>query len=483
MNEEFDTVRERGNLGLCQNTECMGKSSSGAGVMKAPIEGETSLQWRFEDGLLRALDLDGYATDRCLGPSATSLERNHVTPYGLVLQACPDTTHENIFAHHDENNLVTSRTIENDDKKAYAGIGRHMRFVVVGDGNIQSLAPVRGEADSAFCVTAMTWGSIGDTNAFLAPCLSDRREQVFDIDAGSSFEPFLLNLQSADERIVEFAYQLGYDGASSNAGGFDSYVINVTCDCDKAFLSEVTLPGGSSPTSGTLSLSLSDFDMNGSDVVGRLEAHLMGISRDELKSRSSLASTSFTVSESAYESITPFPLEDGDDALVTRIVDDGVVNAKGFPKSVKVLFCFLGFMLFYMILVMATSIFCPSRATIMRRRRKKKAKNEKRDSDLTAATMEEAVNRMNSEGLDWGRTSVDSAHSSILRTSVDSAHSSILYRITEELDPQDIEYDTSSYGEPTFSDAGNTYTDTTAETEDFLDISMESNENDIEALQ
>lgn len=359
-------------------------------------------------------------------------------------------------------------------------MGRHMRFLIVGDGRIQSLAPVRG-SHSTFCVSAMNWDGLGVTNAYLTPCLDDLEEtdQVFNVDTGSSFEPFLLNWQSADERIVEFAYQLGYDGGSSNPQGFESFAIKVTADRDSSFLSETTLPGGSSPKSGTLSLSLDDLNIADTKVFGRLETHLLGISRGGLESRW-LAATAFDVSESAYDVVDsgrspPFSTDNTDDNIVGRIgdmVDDEYVDevAKGFPKSIIALVFFLSIMAFYLILVKANSIFCPSKRTQQKRRMKNKRKQEKRNSDHTAATMEDAANRMMNGDADWGRTSLESM-------------GSILFRINEELDPEDIEDATSTDGEePMISYAENTASDTTSATEE-LNTSDETNGNDVETPQ
>jgi len=418
--------------------------------MKSKLDQGASMNWRFEDGLLRAVDAYGNATDRCLGPSVTILDSNHDTPYGLVLQDCPESERENIFSRDDAEDVVSPRTEQVDEKQI--GNGRHMRFVFLGDGRIQSLAPVDGQGDiesSAFCMSGMHFGSVGEPNVYLVPCHEDRDEQLFTVDAGSSFEPYLLDLR-ADQETVELAYQLGYNGALSsfNPEGFESFAIKVTCDCDSSFLAEETLP---SPTGGTLSFSLSDLDISESN---RLEAHLLGISRSGLES-SWLAATSFTVSESVYD------INSGD--VVGRIADDDIAKGK-IPGTVKTLFCFLGFMVFYCLLVKANTIFCPANKTHHRRILKEK----KRDSEITEVTIEEAAHRVTVEvpNENWGRTSMESNYSN----HNSSAHSrSTLHRITEELlDPEDIEDFTSiDDGEPVFSDAGNTVTNTTADSEEY----------------
>ncbi len=443
------------NLGLCQLNDCLATSSIGEAVMHS----QTALNWRFEIGLLHSVDANGNGTDRCLGPSVTTLDSDHDAPYGLILQDCPQTSiHANVFSHESD----APRT-EQVEKEYSLDDGRHMRFTIVGDGRIQSLAPVDGRVslgDSVFCMSSMNFGSVGEPVVYLVPCREGRKEQLFNIDAKSSFEPLLLNWQSADANIVEFAYQFGYP----NVDGFESFAIKVS-DGDSSFVSKTILPGGSSPDSGTLAFSLSDLGISDSNEHERLEAHLVGMSKDGLESRW-LAGTTFTLMEPPMSVSgesnnnkygTPGITDDDDD-------DDNATNAwQRIPTSVKTLFWFLCIMLFYVIVTTANNFFCPSNRTRQRLRMKKK---KERLSELTAATVEEArryyesaPNSQHSRSTisvdeeeqrdigPWERSSSveqpsNSQHSrsSFFESPPNSSHSrSALFRITEELDPEDVE--------------------------------------------
>ena len=434
------------NLGLCQLNDCLATSSIGEAIMHS----QTALNWLFENGLLHAVDGNGNGTDRCLGPSVTTLDSDHDSPYGLILQDCPETSsHKNVFSHESDGPRTEPKEDSLDD-------GRHMRFTIVGDGHIQSLAPVDGRVslgDSVFCMSSMNFGSVGEPVVTLVPCREGRKEQLFSIGAESSFEPFLLSWQSADANIVEFAYQYGYP----NADGFESFAIKVTSDNDSSFVSKTFLPGGSNPDSGTLAFSLSDLGISGSTEHERFEAHLVGMSSGGLESRP-LAGTTFTLTESSM-SVSDTDIDGTAD-------DDNSTTAwQRIPTSVKTLFWFLAIMVFYVVATTANNFCCPNNMTRQRLRMKKK--QEARRSELTAATVEEArryyesdpnSSPLSSLSLEsepeyqdigpWERSSdrqpSSSLHSRSSYFEANSMHSrSTLHRITEELDSEDIESITS----------------------------------------
>ena len=444
--DSFSDGRMPGNLALCQTTdeitgpECL--NVEGLGEVSLQERGTEDLNWRFEDGLLRAVNTNGYATDQCLGPNqdVTNLDSQSDTPYELVLQDCParlqsDTA--NIFSHNDG---VTPR-IE-DEVIESIGEAFHMRYLIVGDGHIQSLAPVKdGEA---FCVTAMKWGDVVYTNAVLAPCVDgdaasdlegsiQPEQQLFDMNAGSSFDPFLFSREGEDKSTVEFAYQIGKVGpfATGIPERYDSYVIKVVTE-DITLLSETTVAKGASATSGLVSLS--DFDASGT-----MEAHLIGVAKGGLVS-SWLASTSFEVGNKNLEEASGHRYTNSWTwALVT----------------------FLGFMTVYVCLVKCNSIFCPSKPTLRRKEFKKVRKEMKlekkaikRDSEHTTRTADvsvtQATDRAREEVMlaEWGkdsgrssngRSSIESWGRTSGRSSIDSQQS-ILFRISEErFDMLDIE--------------------------------------------
>jgi len=353
-------------------------------------EGNT-LNWRFEDGFLRAIGSNGYATDRCLGPAKgiTALNGNTSEPYELVVQDCIDRNvydRENIFEHSGviQRTPTTSRhqtTTTTTPKE----VGRHMKFLVVGDGRVQSLAPVLDSNhpgkdiinDKPFCLTAMKWDGDEHTKAYLIPCresgtesedtvdtTSDNfqervrlQQQLFDIDNRSSYESFLFEFDSADYRFLQLAYQIGYNGNSAAANteakhydGFDSYAIRVmtggdsSLDQDPKFIFERSVSPGPDSKSGIVLYPFSYFG-----IAGQMEAHLIGTSRNGLES-SWLASTSFVVSESDINPLT-----------------NGVTWA---------LVTFSAFMACYYILMKAKRCSCD----VWRRKRK-------RESEITADTM------------------------------------------------------------------------------------------------
>lgn len=449
------------NLGLCQLNDCLATSSIGEAVMIS----QTALNWRFENGLLHAVDTNGNVSDRCLGPGFTNLDSDHDAPYGLILQDCPQTNnHGNIFSHESG---VSTRT-EQVEKEYSLDDGRHMRFMIAGDGHIQSLAPVDGRIsmdNSGFCMSSMKFGSVGEPSVYLVPCRDGRDEQLFTFGAGSSFDSFLFNWKSLDGNSMEFGYQLGYDGttSSSNVDVFESLSIKVTSYQDRSFVSESALPGGSSPDSGTLALSLSDLGISENKEHEQFQAQLMGMPKGELDSRL-LADTFFILTESSMPASGVSTNGDND------INGDSVTNAwHRIPGSVKTFFWFLCIMFFYVIVKGAINCFCPNNRTRQRLRTKRyKEQKELRLSELTAATVEEArrcfdsppnsehsrstisveeeVHRANIDMGGWEQ-SLPEPHSNSQRSRSlryesppTSAHSrSTLFRITEELDPEDIE--------------------------------------------
>jgi len=262
-----------GNLALCSRTASSAQSRSCLGWIDIPSTAEgtstgiavmgelptttESLNWRFEDGLLKAVGSDGFATDRCLGPSKgiTSFDTSAFQPYELVLQDCPvdkSIKNQNIFSHDtfsDAQRLIdgstsvaTTRAVtfkDEDQKETQSEIQktaldephhRHMRFLVGGDGRIRSLAPVFDPnsttpkrdlvAGQQFCVTA---GAANDANAYLVPCFEHEDEthiynhdnknnveesshqifqgqqQLFEPDERSFFDSFLLDWQNSGD--------------------------------------------------------------------------------------------------------------------------------------------------------------------------------------------------------------------------------------------------------------------------------------------
>ncbi len=269
--------RMPGNVALCSRTatsteskSCLGwiegsdetsrasTASAGIAVMKELSTTTDSLNWRFENGLLKAVGSDGFATNRCLGPSMriTSFETNAFEPYELILQDCPGDSDsakkQNIFSHDtfssaqrlidESTSVATTRSVtfkEEDQKQVQNEIQettqeephhRHMQFLVGGDGRIRSLAPVFDPNSSSpnrdlvveqqFCVTA---GAANDAKAYLVPCFEHEDEthvynhknknsleesshqifqgqqQLFDPDERSFFDSFLLDWQNSED--------------------------------------------------------------------------------------------------------------------------------------------------------------------------------------------------------------------------------------------------------------------------------------------
>ena len=258
-----------------------------------PLTNQDPLNWHFQDGLLRAVGTDGFATDFCLGPTLLSLETNAFSPYELVLQDCPynnsaigrDSITENIFdrdtfsierqSGESTSAVATARSAnfeeqnqqEQKQKQEQAqSQQRHMRFIIGGDGRVRSLAPVFDPnspkkdlvAEQPFCVTA----DMDAERAYLVPCFEHQDEthvynndgtleesssstithrifkgeqQLFQPDARTSFDSFLLHFEETD--TVQLAYQIGYHGpfASHYDPTFDrldSFAIRVTNEKD-----------------------------------------------------------------------------------------------------------------------------------------------------------------------------------------------------------------------------------------------------------
>jgi hypothetical protein len=471
-----------GNLALCQTSED-GSATSCLGwidierplddIMKPRLDAGSDsdgvLNWRYENGLLRSVDPDGQATGHCLGPAngLTSLDGATCKPTELVRRNCPDIARENIFSHNTFNtDPVKARTTVN----TAVTNARHMQFLVLGDGRVQSLAPVVGKeetdiiAEKPFCVTVAKMEDDIKRKAYLMPCFGEELynkvqnkdalritpdQQVFDKDSESSFEPFLFHWKSEDESMLQLAYQIGYNGSYSpsediNWDRFDSFAIRVTKDADPlldehpALVLETPVSWGSHQHSGILSYALSDLD-----DYGGMEAHLIGLSRAGIESRW-LASTSFVVPESALEKSFDFP-NSWTWALVT----------------------FWGIMIVYVIVVKAKDLRCTDRG-----------KRKKRESDLTADTLNSI-----SVDDDWGRTSVQvpTRSNGERRTSLqmpiridEQQINASLFRITEEEEEEE-----ERLGHLTSSD----FMIETSGAETEATEASEGSDNDIEAPQ
>ena len=232
---------------------------------------QQQLQWRFEEGLLRFVGDDGFATSLCLGPKTSTLFSNAFTPYELVLQTCPGmegtdlaNPKENIFSHHASgaSAAVNSAQVGFEEQKQQALsiqqeseqpldedqlLDRHMRFLIGGDGRIRSLATVLESNNSSsdlvaerpFCVTAAS------SKAYLVPCMLDKDEthvysnaketttlpsprsvpqmfvgdqQILEPTANSFYDSFLLDWKNTPtsqhdaSSTVQLAYQIGFQG-------------------------------------------------------------------------------------------------------------------------------------------------------------------------------------------------------------------------------------------------------------------------------
>jgi len=368
--------------------------------------------------LLHSVNPDGIATNYCLGPSnrIKALDGRTDQPYELVLQDCPHVPKrsENIFVHPQEqpSRSTTSTSIDAVHKPAgtkpeqpIETNARHMQFLVQGDGRVQSLAPVfddikdPGEdmvAEKPFCITTMRWGDDEVDKPYLVPCHRENvkpqeafdsletinlmnkvkpQQQVFDTERGSSFDSFLLDLNSKDTSFVQFAYQIGFSSYSSsslsdknNYEDFETIVVRVmTEDPGDGGESELvsdniisSVWANNERQSGIVSYKLSSFSKS-----GKMEAHLMGQSRGGLET-TWLASSTFEVPKKQ----DIFPNSWTWSALV-----------------------FIGIMFCYLVFVKTTSHFCPTRSERKRMRT--------RNSELTTST------NNNSELLDGGIIPID----------------------------------------------------------------------------
>lgn len=507
--------RPAGNLALCQPTtnengkpECLGHSQESLGGEESMQsrtdtlrDAKNPLNWRFEGGLLRSVGPDGYATDLCLGPneSVTALDGTTNNLYELVLQDCPSSIleggeKENIFSHPTINSVSTSSTEEDGGEILLEATSttthsktiehRHMQFLIVGDGRIQSLARVHGEGttdiitEKPFCLTTMKFGEdVGESNIMptLAPCVDgdstidvviedaegdctqsiQPSQQFFDVNSASSFGSYIFNWQNEDDQTLNLAYQIGFDGHSffdrtENYDRFDSFVVRVLSDGnpsleqDPSLLLEETVSHRFDRKSGILSHPLTDFK-----VYGNMEAHLIGISLGGLESNW-LASTTFEISAST--------------------IHDGL------PSFFWAFVCFLSFMAFYFLVVKANRLCCP---TFARRQRKqqRKRKKKKRDSEQTIVTVNSANGEIDYDSSGELHVENDPTASTIQvsrsrSNESNSSHSgrsrgripAILFRISEEdLDAIDIENNSSR-----ISDAERTASETTADTTEEL---------------
>jgi len=451
MNLELETSvlagQKPGNLALCRTdvsasaTECLGwidierpfEDIMKPLPMRINGSGKTvvdhTLNWRYEDGLLRSVGQDGYATDLCLGPNTTvtALDGYTLNPYELFLQDCPGVQRikENVFDHgttartrsRTASSIATRTSDETTpvEDTATASPTRHMRFLIVGDGRVVSLVPVFDPknpgkdiiAEKPFCVTIMKWGEDQHTKAYLIPCRDDNsynevrdkeigrieeqirpQQQFFDTSARSSFESFIFNWQNECDNTVQFAYQIGHNGASSstdnekNYDRFDSFQIKVMSDGnpelnqDPSLMFEATV----SPGYGTSQSGISSFPLSNFQVAGSMEAHLIGSARGGLEA-SWLASTSFEVSK---------------------------ISHNQFPNNwTYTIFAFWAIMVVYGIFVGLNKACCPT------------TKKTKRESERSAST---TTTIPNGNDTNWGTTILE------------------LHRVDEyDIDPNDIE--------------------------------------------
>lgn len=399
---------------------------------------EPALNWRYEKGLLRSVGLDGIASNMCLGPRNRVMDGSTDKPYELILQECPHVpgANMNIFWHP---STITTSSSSSPIDAATAPVSstpkptktnaRHMQFLMAGDGRVRSLAPVVEDptnqpssvdmvVDKPFCVTVMKWEGDEKEKAYLAPCyresnsnsnnqnqnqyqyqVFDNREtqdlmsqiqpdqQVFDLERGSSYDSFLMDLHSEDENLVQLAYQIGFTGSASpsllnnrkNYDDFESIVIRFTSENNIASSSSsppspslVSEKVVSSVWSNSESQSgIVSYELSSLSPAGTMEAHLMGQSRNGLEI-TWLASTSFEVSD--------------------PIVDNTFPNS--WTWSVLV---FSGMMFCYLGVLKATNFFCPAHNSRRRRRRK-----EPRNSELTAATVNTINHETEIDVNDWG---------------------------------------------------------------------------------
>merc|ERR1712176_960998 len=164
-------------------------------------------------------------------------------------------------------------------------------------------------AEKPFCITNMKWGDDEEDKPYLVPCHRENekiqdtfdsqetinlmkkvkpQQQVFDVERGSSFDSFLLDLNSKDTSLVQFAYQIGFSSYSSsslsdknNYEDFESIVVRfMTEDSGEVVYESIisSVWANNEQQSGIVSYKLSSFGKS-----GKIEAHLMGQSRGGLE--------------------------------------------------------------------------------------------------------------------------------------------------------------------------------------------------------
>lgn len=327
--------KKPGNLALCRfgnaGTQCLGWLDINRpfdDYMKVVPDLDPPLNWRFEDGLLKAVGDDGYASDLCLGPNrnVTFLKPKSCVPYELVLQDCP-LPMEQLSAD-------SSAGTSNDGVwRVPSDPARHMKFRIDSDGRVKSLAPVLSlgkdlVTDSPYCVTTMQWKNDKNIKTYLIPCIEkdyntgnttnavdalqnttttyykryshgfmkpeNRENQEFHIPRGSTFDSFLLPwvdpfrpswADGSDSGDLKVAFQIGNGPDVTNLQSHklsmkqeDGQVVSGKGGCNNIHLD-------ASHRSGILSLSHSDFGR----ANGRVEMEL--IAYDSVVSERLLAST------------------------------------------------------------------------------------------------------------------------------------------------------------------------------------------------
>lgn len=286
--------------------------------MKVVPDLEPPLNWRYEDGLMKAVGDDGYASDLCLGPSrnVTFLKPKSCIPYELVLQDCP--------LPMEQVTVDSSTSTSNDGAwQVPSDPARHMKFRIDSDGRIKSLAPVLSlgkdlVVGSPYCLTTMQWKNDRNVKTYLIPCIEkedtsntnvadvlqnstsanyykkyshsfmkpeNRENQEFYIPQGSTFDSFLLPWTDGScSGDLKVAFQIGNDPGITSLQSHklslkqDGQVKSGKGGCNTIYLDAFD-------RSGILSLSQSDFG----NVNGRVEMEL--ISYNSVVSERLLAST------------------------------------------------------------------------------------------------------------------------------------------------------------------------------------------------
>ncbi len=340
----------------CLEWETETSSETNSAVVKPSTEQQ--LKWRFEEGILRSIGDDGFASSLCLGPKTHTLFSDALAPYELILQTCPGAINqeqpkENIFSHHTSaSSTIDSVQVGFEEQQQQALsiqqeseqdkdrlLDRHMRFLIGGDGRIRSLARVLDSntsntssdlvAEKPFCLT------VASSKIYLVPCMDHPDEtrvyssaaentelpsprsapQIFKGDqqfleptANSSFDSFVLdwqNSQSTPDETVHLAYQIGFHGPaatntpSMDTNQFDSFAMRVKpMDSEQqSDVLETTLEPGQ--TSGVRTYPASSFGFNddhdNGQEVANMGAYLVGKPSNPSISAGVLASTSFRV--------------------------------------------------------------------------------------------------------------------------------------------------------------------------------------------